>query len=72
VSGEATAPVPKLVHVVPASVVHSYDSIAATPFDPAVNDTDMVVVVTSIDVIVGADGTIGLMTKLCETFVAAR
>ena len=45
---------------------------AAPPFEPAVNETDMVVVVTAIDVIVGADGTIGLMTKLCETFVAAR
>jgi hypothetical protein len=58
--------------VTPASVVHSYDSIAAPPFEPAVNETDIVVVVTAIDVIVGADGTIGLMTKLCETLVAAR
>lgn len=72
VNGGATAPVPKLVHVAPASVVHSYDSMAAPPFDPAVNEIDIVVVVTAIDVIVGGDGTIALTTKLLETFVATR
>ena len=36
------------------------------------NETDIVVVVTVMPVMVGADGTIGLMTKLCETFVATR
>ena len=72
VRGEATAPDPKLVQVTPESVVHSYDSIEAPPFDPAVKLTDIVVVVTAIEVIVGADGTIGLTTKLCETFAAAK
>lgn len=72
VKGDATAPDPKLVQVVPASVVHSYDSIDAPPFEPAVNEIDIVVVVTAIDVIVGADGTMALTTKLLETFVATR
>ena len=36
------------------------------------NETDIVVVVTAIDVIVGADGTIALTTKLLETLVATR
>ena len=72
VCGDVTAPVPKLVHVRPESIDHSYDSMAAPPLSPGVKKIDMVVVVTSIDVIVGADGVMAEITNSTETLEAAR
>jgi hypothetical protein len=72
VSGDVTKPTPKLVHVVPPSVDHSYAVMAEPPLSPAVNDNCNELIVATCELMVGALASIALISKDRVTFVAAR
>ena len=72
VSGDVTRPAPKLVHVVPPSVDHSYAVIAEPPLLPAVKDNCSELIVATYELIIGALAAMALISKDRVTFVAAR
>jgi hypothetical protein len=72
VSGDVTKPTPKLVHVVPPSVDHSYAVMAEPPLSPAENDNCNELNVATCELMVGALASIALISKDRVTFVAAR
>jgi hypothetical protein len=72
VTGELTIPVPKLVHVTPLLVVHSYDEIAAPPLLPAVKVNRNEVVVGTCDTMVGALAATAEISNDCDTSTATK